>query len=99
MLFRSRAFTIATRFVDDYCSNGFDKWELRNASGNLRARKEQDIQFEMEKYYSIVKKILIRNRDFLMKIANALIEKHTIIASEIKAIKNQCNINTANIII
>lgn len=94
-----RAFDITSRFVDDYCSTGFDRWESRKSSNDLLARKEMNIYFEMEKYYSIAKKLLIKNREFLTMVAKALVENHTIIASEIQAIKAKCTINTVGIVI
>ena len=48
--------------------------------------------FECEKYYKMAKKILIENREFLDKIAHELMEKETILQSDIKRIKESCKI-------
>ena len=45
---------------------------------------------EMERYYAEARKILVSNREFLDKLALALVGRKTLIASEIKAIKESC---------
>ena len=88
-----RARTIVTRFVDDYCSYGFDKFEFEHEHSNeLRSRRENLIFSEMERYYQLAKKLLIQNREFLDKLANALVEKETLITEDVQAIKNTCKI-------
>ena len=90
-----RAFDIVSRFVDDYCSTGFDRYIINaEASKDLLARKELQTSFEIEKYYAIARKILILNREFLDKTASALMKKHTIIQSDVAAIKKECPIIT-----
>lgn len=87
-----RAFDIVERFVDDYCSTSFDRWERANSSGATIERKEMQTYCEMERYYAEARKILIKNREFLDKLAAALVEKKTVIAREIKAIKATCKL-------
>ena len=84
-----RAFDIVTRFVDNYCSYGFDKWVMDHASSNdLLNRKEQQIYSEMDRYYHETKKMLIQNRTFLDKVAQALCEKDVLTGEELRKIKN-----------
>ena len=86
-----RALEISARFVDNYCGYGFDKFEYQNNSSNdLLSRKENQIFTELEKYYQEVKKIIIDNREFLDKLANALIEKETLTCKDIQEIKGKC---------
>ncbi len=86
-----RAFDIVERFVDDYCSNGFDRWiQNHNPSQGLLERQSAQISFEMENFYKKAKKILIDNREFLDKLAQALINKDILTSVEIQAIKATC---------
>ena len=46
-----RAFDIVERFVEDYCSNGFDRWvQDVFPSQSLRERRSAQISFEMETF-------------------------------------------------
>ena len=78
-----RARDVVERFVDDYCSYGFDKFEFQQGHSNeLRSRRENLIFSEMERYYQLAKKLLIQNREFLDKLANALVDKETLVTEE-----------------
>ena len=88
----NRAFGIVERFVDDYCSTGFDRFAMSDSSSATLERKEMQIYSEMERYYAETRKILIRNRELLDKLAKVLVEKKTVIAREIAAIKAMCQI-------
>ena len=71
-----RAFDICVRFVDDYCSNGFDRWlQGREYSNGAVERRDMQMAIEMENFYKKAKKILIDNREFLDKLAQALMNK------------------------
>ena len=86
-----RAFDIVERFVDDYCSNGFDRWiQNRNPSQGLLERQSSQISFEMENFYKKAKKIIVDNREFLDKLAQALMNKDVLTSVEIEAIKATC---------
>ncbi len=87
-----RAFEIAKRFADAYCSTSFDRWETENSSQALIERKEMQKTVEVEHLYAKTRKLLILNREFLDKVASALIEKKTLIARDIAAIKATCKI-------
>ncbi|MBO4535486.1 MAG: AAA family ATPase [Clostridia bacterium] len=82
-----RAFDIVDRFVDDYCSLGFDSFERRESTQVLMARKEARVECDIERYYATAKKILIDNRAFLDALANALVEKKTLVSSDIQKLK------------
>ena len=82
-----RAFDIIERFVDDYCSTSFDSFERSGNSDGLSARKDARMTYEIEKYYTQAKKILVDNRDFLDAVAKALVEKKTLVSSDIQKIK------------
>ncbi|MBQ8196890.1 MAG: AAA family ATPase [Clostridia bacterium] len=86
-----RAFDIVERFVDDYCSNGFDRWlQGREYSNGAVERRDMQMAIEMENFYKKAKKILIDNREFLDKLATALINKDVLTSVEIEAIKATC---------
>ena len=88
-----RARDIVERFVDNYCSYGFDRFEFQsNHSNDLMVRRESLIFSEMDRYYQMTKKILVQNREFLDKLANALVEKETLVTEEVQEIKNSCKI-------
>ncbi len=80
-----RAFNIVERFVDDYCSNGFDSWiQGRLISNDLLARREMQISTEMERFYLEAKKVLIDNREMLINIAEVLINEKTITGTRLR---------------
>ena len=86
-----RAFDIVERFVDDYCSTSFDRWiQGREYSQGASERRDMQISVEMEKFYHDAKKILIDNREFLDKLAQALMNKDILTSVEIQAIKATC---------
>ena len=86
-----RAFDIAIRFVDDYCSNSFDRRiQGREYSNGVVERRDMQLSFEMEKFYHKAKKILTLNREFLDKLATALMNKDILTSVEIQAIKATC---------
>ena len=88
-----KAFDICEKFVDHFCSNGFDRWvQTAFPSNSLMERKNAQISFEMENFYKKAKKILIDNREFLDKLAQALMNKDTLTSVEIQAIKATCKI-------
>lgn len=87
-----RAFDIVQRFADNYCEYGFGYWEDRDSSPARLALRETRITADMEMYYAKAKKILIDNRAFLDNLAKRLMEKDTIVASEIAEIKEKSSV-------
>lgn len=83
-----RAMAIVERFIDNYCSYGFDKFERDRSSDNLRSKKEQVLYSEMERYYQMAKQLLLDNRPYLDRLAAALVEKKTLIARDVAAIRD-----------
>ena len=87
-----RAFKITARFIDDYCGFGFDSYVPIPNSVNTIDRCSDKIGFFINNYYNEVKEILAKNREFLEKIAGKLLEKTTIMMSDIQEIKKTCKI-------
>ncbi len=85
-----RAFDIVMRFVDDYCSTSFDRWNHRESSKSTLERRDMQIYVEMERYYAEARRMLIQNRAFLDKVAAALVEKKTLLSKDIQAIRKEC---------
>ena len=90
----NRAFKIASRFYDDYCGFGFDSsiFFSRDVSDSQKERFNQRIAIELERNYMEVKEILAKNREFVEKVANRLLEKPTLMMSDIQEIKKTCKI-------
>ena len=82
------AFEIIDKFVDKYCSFGFDK-NVFYGFNSTENKERRDLQksLEMQRYYQIAKKILIDNREFLDKVAQALMVKDVLTSNEIQEIK------------
>jgi ATP-dependent Zn protease len=83
-----RAFDIVLRFVDDYCSYGFDKFVFRERSSNdLLSRREQQVASELDRYYAQVKQMLAENRRFLDALTARLIAEKTLLAEQIAEVQ------------
>lgn len=88
-----RAVKIASRFDNDYCGSGFDsRVGYEDFSDSQMERHNQKVARELEESYMAVKEILTKNREFLDKIANLLLQKTTIMMSEIQEVKKTCKI-------
>ncbi len=68
------------------------EFSIISTSESLRSRIEALASAEMERYYFKVKDILIKNKAFLEKVTAALIEKETLLYSDIKAIKESVEV-------
>lgn len=84
-----RAFDIVERFVDNYCAASFDSFIRGDSGDEVKNRKDNRIAEEMNKYYAQAKRILIENRAFLDAVAEALLEKKILVASDILHIKDE----------
>lgn len=63
-------------------------------SESQMAQQESVIYSEIERYYEKVKKLLAANREFLIAVTNALIEKNILLSSDIEKIR-ESNFNIA----
>lgn len=89
------AFHIVERGVENYCEDGFDTYYERPVEENsdsFRLRREIKIQSKLSSFYGQARKMLIKNREFLDKLAKALIERHTLMSDDIQAIKDTCTL-------
>lgn len=82
-----RAFDIVHRFVDDYCTSGFDKFVYTNVvSPDLLSRRDAMVATEMDRYYAQARQLIIRNRAKLDTIIARLLEEKTLMGDEIQEI-------------
>ena len=81
-----RAFDIVERFVDNFCTYGFNNWEgnATNVPVGLEERRMTIICYEMERYYQQAKKILIDNRKILDAVALELSKKKVLLIRDIQ---------------
>lgn len=80
-----RAFDIVHRFVDDYCSFGFDKFVYtRECSNDVYARRDAQVASELDRYYVQVRQLLIENRAALDKLTAHLLEEKTLLGSQVQ---------------
>ena len=89
-----RAFKIAARFDNDYCGSGFDSNICYNpdVSEMQRERHCQKLAQELKRCYKEAYEILSNNTEFLEKVAQKLLEKTTLMMSDIQEIKKTCKI-------
>lgn len=59
-----------------------------DASENMNARNEAVVHAELERYMFKARDILLKNRSFLEKAADLLLEKKTLLYSDIKALRD-----------
>lgn len=87
-----RAYSIVSRFVDDFCAYGFEAFTKREfympPTERLLARKEQLVAQEMERYYQKARMVLVENRNFLDKLIVELLERKTLSQKDIKEIRS-----------
>lgn len=84
-----RAFRIAERFVDDYCSYGFAYTFKNNnmVSDFSLGRREHAVAGELEKLYNDTKRLLASNRSLLDSMVKKLLENKLLFPSDIADIK------------
>ena len=80
-----RAFDIVERFVDHYCSYGFDKWEQsRSSSNDLLSRRENQMAADVQRYYEQAKTLIRENRAKLDAVAAALVQQKTLLGGQLR---------------
>ena len=87
-----RAYSIARRFVDDYCINDFNSWiTYGEVSEKVKQSKDDATNKLLNDYYIEVKSVLIQNRIKLDDLANELAKKKIMFQEEIEDICNKNN--------
>ena len=77
------AFRKAKRIADNYCSYGFQNWIDDDNNASVAENRNHTMVMIVERCYMEIKQLLIRNRGILDKIAEELVEKTTLVHSDI----------------
>ena len=93
----NRAFNIIRDGLSENATHGFGMIDVAtqrfsNTSESMNSRNEAVTHAELERYMIKTKDILLKNRDFLEKATNALIEKEARRYSDIKALRDSTTI-------
>lgn len=82
-----RAFRIVHRFVDDYCSFGFDRFVFdERPSNEVLARRDAQVASELDRYYQKTRQLLVENRSKLDALIKKLLEEKTLLGEQIQEI-------------
>ena len=82
-----RAFKIVHRFVDDYCTYGFDQFVFANNHSNeIYNRRDSRVAAEVERYYVQVRQLLRDNQSKLEALASRLVEEKTLLGDQVQQI-------------
>ncbi len=66
-------------------------------SENLNSRNEAAVHAELERYFFKTKDILLKNKDFLEKAVEKLLEKETLLYSDVKALRESVTITEVEV--
>lgn len=89
----TNAFRTTRRVVGDMCANGLGFFSFGyDDSETRKARIEEATTAQVEQYYRKVKELLSLNREFLDKVAKALLSKKLITCADIAKIRESCTI-------
>ena len=96
----NRAFNVIRQGMSEIGTHGFGMIDVstrrfRDESENMNARSEAATHAELERCMFRARDILLKNRAFLEKAAEALLEKETLLASDIRAIRESVTITEA----
>lgn len=92
-----RAYECIRDEISENGSMGFGMVDVANhrfpeTSESLNCRNEAVVQAEMERYMFKAKEIIAKNKEYLEKTANALLEKETLLASDIQKLREETDI-------
>lgn len=92
----NQAFNLIRDGLSESGTHGFGMIDLStrcfDTSESLNSRNEAVTHAELERFMYKTRDILLKNRDFLEKATEALIEKETLLYSDIQAIRNSVTI-------
>lgn len=82
-----RAFRIVHRFVDHFCSYGFDQFLFDPSHSNETLnRRDSRVAADMDHYYSKTKQLLVENKDKLELLTEHLIKEKTLLGDRVQNI-------------
>lgn len=93
----NRAFNYIRDGISENATLGFGMIDVAtrrfcDTSENMNSRSEAVTHAELERYMRIAKDILLKNREFLERVTAALIEKETLLYSDIRALTESTTI-------
>lgn len=93
----NRAVNIIRKDLSENATLGFGMIDVTtnifpDTSDSMNSRTEAVTQAELERYMLITKDILLKNREFLEKVTAALIEKETLVHSDISLLRDNTTI-------
>lgn len=93
----NRAVNIIRKDLSENATLGFGMIDVTtnifpDTSESMNSRTEAVTQAELERYMLITKDILLKNREFLEKVTAALIEKETLVHSDISLLRDNTTI-------
>lgn len=93
----NRAFNYIRDGISENATLGFGMIDVSTrsfpeTSENMNSRSEAVTHAELERYMRIAKDILLKNREFLERVTAALIEKETLLYSDIRALTESTTI-------
>jgi len=83
------------------CGIGLVDVETRNTpvmSENLNSRNEAVVQAELDRFLLETKAILFKNKEFLERVQSALLEKETLLYSDIQSIRDSIKITRVSVL-
>ena len=86
------AFLLGRRFITHFASNGFYFFLDHYGSQEKDDEAMKRVADLIQNCYLKVKEIVAKNREFLDKLVDALLEKETLLTDDIQAIKQTCTI-------
>ena len=94
-----KAYALTYNLLATNCTCGFHLHgnSFGRASEELKAKQEQAVASEIERYYRKAKEILALNHELLDAIALGLSQKGVLTAADIAEIKKNCTIVAVNI--
>ena len=81
------AFHIVQRFVEDYCTYGFDNYIYdKEASNGILERRDTRVAEEMKRYYTLTKQLLSENKEKLEELASLLLKEKTLLGDRVQMV-------------
>ena len=80
------AFHIVQRFVEDYCTYGFDNYIYDKASNGILERRDTRVAEEMKRYYTLTKQLLSENKEKLEELASLLLKEKTLLGDRVQMV-------------
>ncbi len=84
-----KAYALTASLVDNVCSLGFETFERESSSSYLLEKKDRLMASEIERYYTIAKRIIFENKPFIDAVVNALVDHHTITYREMQSLRKR----------